>query len=67
MADPMSNELKRKRYHEIKAQMKLGVMVPREDFLFVKTIDQVSNGRRFRRYKPYRDPSVYGGFNTVKR
>lgn len=60
------------KYHRIKTQMRAGVYVPDEDFLFVKSMDQRQNARRGLRLRygsnKYRGgPIVHGGYNTSKR
>lgn len=53
-------------YREIKKRMKGGEIVSREDFLKVKTIDAISNGRkRNQRLKGVRD-NVLHDQNTVR-
>jgi hypothetical protein len=53
------------RYHQIKSQMRAGVRVPLDDFLFVKAIDQAANARHsFRRCLAHRlrSGNVLGGY-----
>ena len=61
----------RKRYNELKARMRLGEMIPREDFLFVRGKDQRQNARNtfltrssFVGRRGSRD-TVIGGFGTI--
>jgi hypothetical protein len=59
------------KYKRLKDQIRAGVMLAREDFLFVKAIDHRSNTqralRRYRRPRFIGGPVVYGGYNTAKR
>ena len=59
------------KYKRLKDQIRAGVMLAREDFLFVKGIDQRNNAqgalRRDRRPRFTGGPVVYGGYNTAKR
>lgn len=53
------------RYLYLKAQMRTGVWLSREDFLFVKAYDQTMNSRKFGNFRG-RGPkdTVLGGFST---
>lgn len=57
------------RYAAIKARMRAGKFVFHEDFLFVKALDQATNGmcarNRLSMSRVDRD-AASGGFNTVK-
>lgn len=54
------------RYERIKKQIREGILVSREDFLFVKSIDQRKNARRgVNKNWPKLLPVVYSGFNTT--
>ena len=56
------------KYRRLKDQIRAGVMLPREDFLFVKGIDQCRNNRSaiVKARRPGRS-LVSGGLNTAPR
>lgn len=59
-------DAKRIKYLRIKKEMRKS-MVNREDFLFVKAIDQIENHRRGRRFARKSSGWVYYGYNTAPR
>ena len=65
------NETELQRYSRLKAQIRAGVFLSRDDFLFVKGIDQRFNARIARSVRMSHtggsDRTVIGGFNTAKK
>ena len=67
MKNPLFTFEEMEKYKAIKARMKAGEFVPRDEFLFVKGKDMRASAlRRIRQFRSFRD-NVRGGFNSASR